>query len=342
MKIVTGVAVLFALFSALASAAPPDRPDADRCAALSRRVEKAYGFRPSQLSADAQQAKSEQMDGVWNAVQQDHSLVPCLKAQLKQRTQDTWFQFDGSLLLVSLDLSRDAKQTLLDALRRVPLEDVDLRTWVQTASRLGVEGFDTSELGRRWLAEPKAEYFLPEHGAYRVDRENGAMFIYGALDERFATPALLALSKSGRGETKEIAVELLMSQATPQALHALAEIPADGLSQRAAESRKALLGEPALIEPRAEPRTSRSEFLAAFTALLEGNGTPFDRLVAAVPDGERDLVAVAKPEDIDLLRKVRRHVIAQADQHAIEYYNQFTQIIMTLLWKHGLQKGEHS
>lgn len=329
----------FVLFAALSSA--PPTPEADQCAALSRRVEQAYGFRPSQLDADAQRTKGEQMDGVWNAVHQDHSLAPCLKAALKQRPQDTWFQFDGSRLLVEVDPSRDAKLILLDALRRVPLEDVDLRTWVEQASSLGLEGFDTSELGKRWLAEPKAEYFLPEHGAYRVDRENGAMFIFGALDERFATPALAALTKSTQAEVKEIAAVLLMSQATPQALQALSEMSADGLSQRAALSRKALLEGPELIEPRSEPKTSRNEFLAAFTALLNGNEAPFDQLVAAVPDGERDLVAVAKPEDIDLLRRVRRHYVAKGSQHAIEYYNQFSQILMALVWKYELPKREH-
>jgi hypothetical protein len=311
------------------------------CAALNQRVEQTYGFRPSQLGADERRTKSEQMDGVWNAVQQDHSLAPCLKAALKQRAQDTWFQFDGSQLLVAVDPSREAKLVLLDALRRVPLEDVDLRTWVEQSSALGLEGFDTSELGKRWLAEPKAEYYLPEHGAYRVDRENGAMFIFGALDERFATPALAALSKTSRGEQKEIVAGLLMSQATPQALKALAEMSADGLSQSAVKSRKALLEGPELIEPRSEPKTSRSEFLAAFTALLNGNEAPFNQLVTAVPDGERDLVAVAKPEDLDLLRKVRRHYIAKGSQHAIEYYNQFTQIIMALAWKYELPKREH-
>jgi len=323
------------LFSVLSSVPAPPSKDADRCTALSRQVEQTYGFRPSQLDADALQKKSEQMDAVWTAVRQDRALVPCLKAALKQRAPDTWFQFDGSQLLVSIEPSRDTKLMLLDALRRVPLEDVNLRTWVELASSLGADGFDASELGKRWLAYPKAEYFLPEHGAYRVDRENGAMCIFGALDERFATPVLAALSKTSQGEVKEIATGLLMSQATPQALKALSEVTVEGLSPRAVESRKALLQGPSLIEPRSQPRTSRSEFLAAFSAVLAGNEEPFDQLVAAVPDGERDLVAVAKPEDMELIRKVRRHYIAKTTQHAIEYYNQFTQILMTLLWKIG-------
>ena len=52
-----------------------------------------------------------------------------------------------------------------------------------------------------------------------------------------------------------------------------------------------------------------------------------------MPDGERDLVAVATPADLDIIRKVRRRYIARNTQHAIEYYNEFSQILMTLIWK---------
>jgi len=204
---------------------------------------------------------------------------------------------------------------------------------VKLASSLGVEGFDTSALGKRWLAYPRAEYSLPEHGGYRVDRSNGAMFIFGAMDERYATPSLIELARTSGSENKEIAVWLLMSQATPEALRALSQLNRKGLSEDAVNSLDALQKQPLLIEPRRPPRTNREEFLAAFNALLKGDQRPFQRLVDSVPDGERDLVAVATPADLDLIRKVRRRYIAQNTQHAIEYYNQFSQILMTLVWK---------
>ena len=56
-------------------------------------------------------------------------------------------------------------------------------------------------------------------------------------------------------------------------------------------------------------------------------------LVSAVPDGERDVVAVLKPEDLPLVRKVRRLIISGGNQHSIEYYNSFSKILMTLVWK---------
>jgi hypothetical protein len=159
------------------------------------------------------------------------------------------------------------------------------------------------------------------------------MFLFGTLDERFATPVLADLALHATGATKEIATSLLMSQATPEALAVLPQVKPAGLSESAAGSLQALQTKPDLIVPRPSPKTSRADFIAALTALLNGNETPFNELIASVPDGERDLVAVATPADLDLLRKVRRYYIAKNDQHAIEWYDQFSQILMTLVWR---------
>jgi hypothetical protein len=315
---------------------------AGSCGEFDNQLRRTYGFRPSQLDPHAKDAKSRQMDEVWAAVHaKPGALGPCLKAALSRDTDDGWFLFDGSQLLVSVDESRGSKELLLRGLSRVSLDDVDLRSWVAATCALALEGFDTSPLGTRWLTYPKAEYVLPEH-AYRVDRENGAMFIFGTLDERFATPALTKLTRTEKGEVKEIAVWLLMSQATGDALRALHRVDLNGLSTKAVASIQALERKPDLIVPRQSPKTTRAEFLGAFNALLAGDQDPFDRLVAAVPDGERDLVAVVTEADSEILRRVRRHFIAQNTQHAIEYYNQFTQIIMTLVWSADAARGQEA
>lgn len=313
-------------FCAMAETTPP-------CAQLEQQIERTYGFRPSQLSAAAQETKSKEMDAVWRAVEQEpETLVPCLEAALEKRRGDTWFQFDGVHLLTRVRPSEKNNRLLLEALQRVPLDDVDLRLWVALGSKLAVEGLDITSLGERWLSYPRAEYFVPEH-AYEVDRGNGALFLFGALDERFATPALIRLAETAQGEQKEIAFWMLMSQATPEALRALSRLSTAGLSEQVVASVKALLDKPGLIEPRKRPRNTRSEFRSAFTALLEGNEMPFQRLIAAQPDGERDLVAVFTAEDLGLLRKVRRHYAARNSPHAIAYYNQFSQILMTMVWR---------
>jgi hypothetical protein len=333
--------ILAAALSPLAS--PPSStaaPGAQPCAELDRLLHDTYGFRPSQLDDAGRKRKSAQMDTVWGAVRRDpNTFGPCLKAALRRPTEDTWFLLDGAELLASVDQGLDTKMMLRDGLSRVSLDDVDLRIWVELTTSLGADGFDTSALGKRWIAYPKAEYLLPEH-AYQVDRGNGAMFIFGAMEERYATPALVELTRGAKREQKEVATWLLMSQATPEALRALARMNPEGLSTKAAQSRRALLEHPRLIVPRTPPRTTRAEFLSAFSAFVKGDEAPFNHLLETVPDGERDVVAACKPEDLDLIRRVRRACIAAANQHAIEFYNQFTQILMTMVWTPGVVEAK--
>ena len=328
---------LVALSSVLLSTAVSATP-VGTCTQFQQDLRATYGFRPSKLSQPERAEKSRGMDAVWERVKTHPELVPCLALAVDSDTQDSWFVFDASQLLDSLTPSPESKRRLLRALVQVPLEDVDLRTWVQLSARLGIEGIDTSELGRRWLAYPKAMYWLPEHGAYEVTRDNGALFIFGSLDEQFATPTLIAISTSQTGAAREIAVWLLMSQATPEALRALAGIDPKGLSKPAAMSLQALLESPGLISPRKPPKTSRDQFRRAFDAFVAGDARPFEELVESVPDGEHDLVAAFGADDLPQLRAVRRRYAALGNQHAIEYYNQFSQILMTLVWRPELVK----
>jgi hypothetical protein len=43
------------------------------------------------------------------------------------------------------------------------------------------------------------------------------------------------------------------------------------------------------------------------------------------------VVAVLKPEDLPLVRRVRRKFISAANPHATEYYDSFTKILLTFV-----------
>ena len=50
------------------------------------------------------------------------------------------------------------------------------------------------------------------------------------------------------------------------------------------------------------------------------------------------MVATLKTEDLPLVRKVRRAFIAAANPHAVEYYDSFTRILMTFVWRPEMVK----
>jgi len=313
----------------------------ESCSSFQTLIKATYNFKPSKLSDAERDAKVAAMDKVWSmAKASPKELLPCLRAALESPNADQWFRFDGSNLLVELDPSPESKAVQVRNYTNVDLDDVYLQVRIETLARRGTEGFDVSEAGDRWLNYPKSQYFLPRHGAYEVKAFQGALFIYGSMDESQATPALLKIVSQANHPGREHALWILLSQATPESLRALKQIDASAFSEKVQKSLRALLNSPELITPRAKPTTSREEFLRAFQGIVSGKWDRFFELVSEVPDGEKDVVAVLKPEDAPLVRKVRRLVIANANPHAIEFYKSFTGILMTMVWKPDLLKGD--
>lgn len=193
----------------------------DSCASFQELIKATYNFKPSKLSEAEQDAKVEAMDRVWNMAKANKELLPCLRAALEDPSANQWFRFDGSNLLVELDPSRESKVLQVRSYTGADLDDVNLQVWVETLAQRGAEGFDVSEAGERWLKYPQARYFLPRHGAYEVKAFQGALFIYGSMDESQATPALLKIISQANHPGREHALWILMSQATPESLRAL-------------------------------------------------------------------------------------------------------------------------
>lgn len=306
----------------------------DSCDSFAAMVKRVYDFKPSKLTPAQREAKAPEMDRVWNAVVVNPSkLTPCLRTALEDQNADAWFRFDGSSLLVEVDPSPSSKLLQVRNYSKVDLDDVDLSVWVSTLAHRGAEGFDISEAAGRWLIYPGAHYYLPQHGGYEVKTAAGALFLYGSMDESLATPVLVEIIKQKNHPQRELAAALLVNEATPEAVRALKQIDQSGLSERGQKTIRTFLDRPPLLVARAKPLTSRDEFIKSFKDIVNGDWTKFEALVEKVPDGEKDVVAVLKPEDIPLLRKVRRLEIAKANQHAIEFYMTFSQILLTLTWR---------
>lgn len=304
------------------------------CDDFQRMVKATYNFKPSALSEAEQTIKSAAMDRFWNSVKANSTeLLPCLRKSLEDQNANQWFRFDGSNLLLSIDPSEVSKTLVVRNYAAADLDDVDLRVWVTTLAGLGLEGFDTSEAGARWLSYQKGRYFLPEHGAYEVKTFEAALYIYGSMDEAQATPALLKIVNQPAHPGREYALALLTSQATSESFRALRALDAASFAPKLQAGLRNALNKPKLIEPRAKPKTSRPEFLKAFEKLVNGDSGEFMELVEKVPDGEKDVVAVLRQEDIPLVRRVRRRFVANANPHAAEYYETFTQILMTMVSK---------
>jgi hypothetical protein len=331
--------ILILTLAAIALQAPVFAQDKNTCDGFQQTVKSTYNFKPSRLTDAERNSKSFAMDRFWDMVKADpERLLPCLRIALQDTSADKWFRFDASSLLVKLDPSPASKAIQVQSYTDADLDDVDLRTWVTVLAARGFEGFDTSQAGGRWLTYPSAKYFLPEHGAYEVNVFQGALFIFGSMDESHATPALINILSQPNHPGRELALVILMNQATPESLRALKQVDASAFSRITRGNLQGLLNSPDLLKPRDKPKANREEFIRAFQDFINGDPDGFLELVKKVPDGEKDVVAVLKPEDLPLVRKVRRRIIANGNQHSIEYYKSFTDILMAFVWKPELVK----
>lgn len=302
-----------------------------QCDSFNQTIKQTYNFKPATFNDAQRDAKSAELDRFWNQVRQSPTvLVPCLRKALREDTSPSFFSIDGSMLLVDVDPSQASKALQVKEFIEADLDGTDLEYWVKTMARRGVEGFDTSEAGAKWLSYPNAKYALSIHGGYPVDSFLGAVFIFGSMDEDLATPALAKIANQVAHPHRQDAIAILSSQATPAAFRALKELNPAGLSAKDIQSTRELLENPKLLEPRANPKLTREENLRAFRGIVNGDYSAFREMVMKAPDGEVDAVATLLPEDIPLLRRARRASIARCNQHAVSDYASFTAILWAL------------
>jgi hypothetical protein len=153
------------------------------------------------------------------------------------------------------------------------------------------------------------------------------------MNEAQATPALIKIASTPNHAGREAAVRVLLDQATPEAWAALRSMDITWLPANAQQVIRQTLTSPQKIQPRAQPKTSRETFVAALQGFVDGKPDAFIKLETEVPDGERDLIAVMKPEDVPLIRKMRRHLIGAQSDEGLDTYQFFTAILYSMLWK---------
>lgn len=326
--------------TSLSEAEPNEVVAPGQCEAFQQEIGRTYNFNPAGMSDSQREVQSNRLDAFWSKVRQSRAtLVPCLRKALNEERSDSFFNIDGSMLLVDVDPSRASKALQVRNFIKANLDGTDLEYWVKTMARRGVEGFDTSAAGARWLAYPKAKYNDSVHGGFPVGSFFGAVFIFGSMDEDLATPVLLRIVNQLDHPHRDDALAILMSQATSASMNALRQVNTAGFPRGTSESIHELLEDPNVLKPRARPKLTREEHLIAFEGIVDGNYGPFREMVMKAPDGEADAVATLLPEDIPLVRHARRASISRCNQHAVSDYGSFTKILWALVWKHEKQSA---
>jgi hypothetical protein len=154
--------VLLILAGALAACVgtPSTAPDPE----FAELVKKTYAFHPADLSDAEKKEKFAALDQLWDRVDQDQArYLPALRYELEQPTEFTFFDLDGSRLLLHLSNEPADRARALAALERVEMADLQPRLYFELVHGLAVAGLDTSAAAFKILANPRFTVFLPDH-----------------------------------------------------------------------------------------------------------------------------------------------------------------------------------
>jgi len=331
MKQLSFLAALALIGLAQNSRAAGDSP----CARFNKLARKTYNFDATSIAGKEQLAKKKQeIDTFWKTVRGRGKLfVPCLRAAVRDPKNNAFQRFDGSNLLVAMEPTLASKSLQIDVYTATDLGLAGAERWLRVLAARGFEGFNISRPAERWLHDPKAQYTVNDQSGYDVRAYEGALFLYGSMQEGKATPALLKIVEQKKHIGRGIALSLLTRQATPEAIAGLVKLDLTDFPAEARKAVNAVLSAEPMIVPNAEPKIGRNELVAALQELDKGNGKSFLALAPKIDEAAKDMVVLLTAEDLPLLRKVRRRLAANGNPAFIEYYIGLTKVILDVMRK---------
>lgn len=191
------------------------------CAPIQSAKEKTYGFNPTRFDQNARKAKSAQMDAFWTLVKSyEGDGATCLRNMLVAEKTDGFFLFDGASLLYSMDKSDESVRVVVSSIERANLEEVDTRGYLQMLLNLSHAGVDVGPLANRYLRRKDVDTFVPQH-AMELNRDMGALFIYGSLQPETADRYLIAALQYPEPYARATAALLLSTNMTEESFKAL-------------------------------------------------------------------------------------------------------------------------
>jgi hypothetical protein len=301
----------------------------DQCSAISQAKASTYGFHPATLPKAERQQKSNQMDGFWSLVKTSGVAgLACVRQLMAQETTDTYFLFDGASLLLNLDKSGASDQAILDGLARTDLRDVAPDAFISFCLKLGKRNVDIGPAAAQYLHAEHVTVFLPQHGAYKLDRTRGAILLYGSLRPALVDKYLIPELSSPNQEVRDTAAFVLSLNLTEESYKALTAL--GGMENFSKESRESVtyIKTRREIEVAKPAKYTRQQMLDKLARLPE-----MDSDINEAEDKALDnsMYATFTAADLDALREGRRKMIVGVSNESVEGYEEMSRILLNLI-----------
>jgi hypothetical protein len=304
------------------------------CEILKNEKLKVYGFLPSQFSDQERNIKSGQMDRFWKMVKaQGEPGVACLKGMIDTEQQDKFFVFDGTSLLLTLDQSPASLQQALAAMSRSDLTNLDSSGYVRVALFLLNRGLDITPLAEHYMLSPDVKGYVPQH-AMRLDRETGALFLYGGLAGPTADQSLIHMLNAPLTEARHTATLLLALSMTEESYYALKSVQKESLPDRVRKVVEHSIKMEGARKAGTAATTTRGEVLQTLRRIPHYGEDFFG--VAGDKEFAKNAGALLTAEDVPLLQEARRKSISSLSDEALHEYFALSWILLDVINRHDL------
>lgn len=305
------------------------------CVELQKDKSTIYGFHPSQISQKERDAKSSQMDRFWESVKsQGQPGIDCLKQLIVAEQQDGFFVFDAASLLVRLDQSPASLEVALTGISKTDLKDVDSSAYIRMTMFLFHQGLEITPLVEHYMTAPEVKGFVPQH-AMTLDRETGAVFMYGSMPISAADQSLIRMLNSKESATRNAAVALLSMSLTENSFNAIKVVDRNSLPEFIRKSVE-WSQKYQRIEDAGRTKQSRTEVLQTLNRIPNFGGDFWG--VAGDKEFAQSAIALLQEEDLPVLREARRKSIYGLSDEALHEYHALSRVLLGVINRLDLYK----
>ncbi len=316
--------IIFVLLTTLTSIASFSQTTCDSLVQLKKVV---YGFKPNELTDTLKSLKGVELDRFWNTAKRNPTEGKiCLQSLIEKETTDSYFCFDASSLLASLDTTETYLPTVIKGLKKCNLEDLQLSTYLKLCFYLSQKNQDIGELTSKLISVPNAEIFLSEH-FITLSAIDASLFLYNTMPTEIAEKNLKSVILNGNATAKynaAVVLNLLSTDSGDQFLNDLIEkkqLEPDAVTFIEKDRKLFII----------TPKGSKS-----IVKIMEAlNDVPynFDKEFFGFA-GNDDLIGSACKQlttaDIELIRNTRQKAMPGLSDEALHEYFALTTILMTV------------
>jgi hypothetical protein len=202
--------------------------------------------------------------------------------------------------------------------------------------RLENQGINIQGIANNYLNSPgDVTTYLPEHGAYKMDRFSGALLLYGILPTDVSDSALSAEVKSPNPETRNTAAMVWSMTLTEQSFKGLSEL--GDMKDFSREARNMVHHALTPFEVKVTaPKYTREQMLAKIAQFPDIETDPSQDSAAEDKALDNSAYATLTVEDVTTLREARRKFIRGVSNESVEGYEEISRVLLHLINKLGL------